>query len=82
MAKFTCVCGHVISTSGSIPNPDEWRCISDEDFDAFSGEIKAEDLYIQMKVMYRCPVSDHLWFFWNGFENEPSLYSPTNPSEP
>ncbi|MEA2435263.1 MAG: hypothetical protein QOG54_2720 [Actinomycetota bacterium] len=26
--------------------------------------------------MYRCPVSDHLWVFWDGFDVPPKLYSP------
>lgn len=37
MAKFLCVCGHPLSTSGTIPNPDEWRCLSDADFEALYG---------------------------------------------
>jgi hypothetical protein len=67
----------MISTSGSIPNPDEWRCLSDRDFDAFTRLVNAEDIYQQSTVIYRCPRSDHLWIFWRGFENDPSLYTPT-----
>ncbi|MEP7055893.1 MAG: hypothetical protein ABI912_11660 [Actinomycetota bacterium] len=55
MAKFLCVCGYSLSTSGLIPDPDEWRCLSDADFDAFSGLVNAEDLYLQSTIMYRCP---------------------------
>ncbi len=76
MAKFLCVCGHPISTSGSIPSPDEWRCLSDTDFDAFEGLVQAEDIYLQSTIMYRCPVSGHLWFFWRGVDEPPSLYAP------
>jgi hypothetical protein len=77
MAKFRCVCGYSISTSGPIPNPDEWRCLSDYDFEAFTGQVRAEDLYLQSTIMYRCPESGHLWIFWNGFDKDPSLYTPT-----
>ena len=77
MAKFLCVCGHPLSTSGPIPNPDEWRCLSDADFDAFQGHVQAEDLYVQSTIMYRCPVSGHLWIFWNGIDERPALYAPT-----
>lgn len=77
MAKFLCVCGMTIRTSGSIPNPNEWRALSDVDFDAFSGAIDAEDLYLRTTIMYRCPQSDHLWIYWDGFDNSPTLYSPT-----
>jgi hypothetical protein len=77
MAKFRCVCGQPLSTSGSIPNPDEWHCLSDADFDAFEGLVNAEDLYTQSTIMYRCPASGHLWCFWNGIEEPPALYAPT-----
>jgi hypothetical protein len=76
VAKFRCVCGHVISTSGGIPNPDEWRVLSDIEFDQLSGLVDVEELYRRMLIMYRCPVSDHLWVFWDGFDVPPKLYSP------
>jgi hypothetical protein len=78
MAKFECVCGHPMSTSGPIPNPDEWRCLSDSDFAAFTGLVDAEDLYRQSTIMYRCPASGHLWVFWKGIDEPPSLYAPTD----
>jgi hypothetical protein len=76
MAKFKCVCGHAISTSGTIPNPDEWELMSDVEFDEFKGLVNVEELYLRMKVLYRCPHSDHLWVFWDGIDSPPKLYSP------
>ena len=76
MAKFRCVCGESISTSGSIPNPLEWELISDTDFDAFTGLVQAEDIYQAATMMFRCPKSDHLWIFWRGIDQPPTLYSP------
>lgn len=76
MAKFKCVCGETISTSGLMPNPNEWRVLSDADFDAFEGLIQAEDVYQAATIIFRCPVSDHLWIYWRGFDQPPSLYSP------
>ena len=76
MAKFLCVCGYAISTSGPIPNPNEWRLLSDTDFDAFTGLVDAEDIYAHSTIMYRCPKSGHLWIYWQGFDHAPSLYSP------
>lgn len=76
MARFRCVCGEVIVASGPIPNPIEWRCLSDQDFYASSGLIQAEDVYTQSTIMMRCPTSDHLWFFWKGFDQPPTLYAP------
>jgi hypothetical protein len=39
MAKFRCACGEVITTSGAIPNPNEWLYISDVASDA--GVVRA-----------------------------------------
>lgn len=76
MAKFLCVCGESISTSGGIPNANEWRCLSDIEFDRLFGQVDVEDLYRQMVIFYRCPVSDHIWAFWDGLDSPPSLYAP------
>jgi hypothetical protein len=76
MAKFRCVCGYVLSTSGSIPNPDEWNLLSATDFEAFNGLVNAEDLYMATTLVYRCPQSDHLWIYWKGLDEPPSLYEP------
>lgn len=76
MATFRCVCGQVISTSGGIPNSDEWRVLSDVEFDELIGSVDVEALYRRMRIMYRCPVSDHLWVFWDSFDAPPKLYSP------
>lgn len=76
MSKFLCVCGTPISTSGPIPNPDEWRFLSDVEFDAISGSVDAEAVYRQTRAFYRCPVSGHLWIFWEGFDGPPIAYEP------
>ena len=76
MARFKCVCGETIVTSGLIPNPNEWRLISDMDFEAFQGLVQAEDVYQAATIMYQCPASGHLWIYWQGFDRRPSLYSP------
>lgn len=80
MAKFRCVCGETISTSGGIPNPNEWHLLSDVDFDAFQGLVQAEDVYLATTIMYRCPTSGHLWIYWDGFDRQPSLYGPQSPT--
>jgi hypothetical protein len=76
MAKFRCVCGHVISTSGGIPNHDEWRAISDIALDEVTDSDAARDLLGRMVIFYRCPASDHLWIFWDGFDAPPRIYGP------
>jgi hypothetical protein len=77
VAKFRCVCGEIISTSGEIPNPAEWHALSDAEFGEFVGSIDAEDIYRRTKIFYRCPKSDHVWAFWDGMARPPHLYTPT-----
>ena len=47
MAKFVCVCGKIISTSDHIPNPNEWRCMSDIALSQFESDASVEDLYLE-----------------------------------
>lgn len=70
------MCGFQIRTSGDIPNPLEWRLLSDEQFDRFHGDVEAEAIYRATTIAYRCPQSDHLWIYWDGFDRPPSLYAP------
>lgn len=76
MAKFVCVCGQVLSTSGSIPNPDEWHIVSDEALEPIWESGAVDDVYRISTFVYRCPKSDHLWIYWDGWELPPTLYSP------
>lgn len=78
MAKFLCVCGFTLSTSGEIPHPYQWNLISDVDFDTSTGEVDADELYMKSTLMFRCPQSGHLWVYWSGIENSPTLYSPAS----
>jgi hypothetical protein len=77
VSTFLCVCGTTIGISGDIPNTTQWLCTSDRDFDAFTGLVDAQDVYLNATLMFRCPVSDHLWFFWAGLDEPPTLYAPT-----
>lgn len=77
MAKFRCVCGHIIHTSGEIPHPYQWNLLSDVAFDgADAHDIDA--LYMQATIMFRCPNSGHLWIYWDGLDRAPYLYTPTD----
>lgn len=76
MAKFLCHCGEILQTSGPIPNPIEWKVISDEKFDDFEGMTDAEDIYLAGRSMFRCPRCDRLWVFWDGFDQPPRSYAP------
>jgi hypothetical protein len=76
MAKFVCVCGTEIHTSGDIPNENEWKLFSDVEFDRYSGQVDVEKLYLAGTIAFRCPVSDHLWIYWDGFDKTPQVYEP------
>lgn len=79
MAKFQCVCGHVLTTSGPIPNPTEWLALHANEVEGVLAMSDPVQQYLVMTSIYRCPASDHLWIFWDGFEAEPTLYAPTSP---
>jgi hypothetical protein len=76
MAKFRCVCGQQIRTGGDTANPIEWRLLSDVEFE-FSGFLERNEIYRRSTLVYRCPASDHLYVFWSGMDNAPTLYSQT-----
>lgn len=73
MPKLLCKCGEVLSYS-QIPCKIEYKFISDVDYDQFIGTIDSEKLYGQMRSFLECPQCRRLWFFWNGFVNEPTEY--------
>ena len=75
MSKFRCVCGEILTTSGSIPNPIEWLWISDVDFDRFAGSVDGEEVYACFGHAFRCPASGHLWVFEAGMDAAPICYA-------
>ncbi|MBF0227971.1 MAG: hypothetical protein HQK76_21225 [Desulfobacterales bacterium] len=75
MPSIKCKCGHKISY-GEIPNPNELLIISDIEFDALPEAIDVEQLYKQMKSMLQCNKCNRLWYFNNGFENDPIGFVP------
>ncbi|MFC0037851.1 hypothetical protein [Actinomadura rayongensis] len=76
MAAIRCRCGWKITVSGEIPNPLEWKIISDVQFDGFAGVVDAEEIYLAARSQFKCPVCGRLWVFWDGFDQDPSCYAP------
>ncbi|GAA3126883.1 hypothetical protein [Streptosporangium carneum] len=76
MGKFNCACGNLMRTSGLIPNPIEWKIISDVDFDCFNGLVDAEDVYSVGRSAFRCEGCGRLWIYWDGFDRPPRCYVP------
>ncbi|RYF76440.1 MAG: hypothetical protein EOO39_05570 [Cytophagaceae bacterium] len=74
MSKFRCECDTVLRF-GTIPNSDEYLLISDVHYDGFSGLVDAEELYMQMKSMLKCPTCGRLWIYWDGFNMAPTCYN-------
>jgi len=73
MPKILCKCDEIINL-GDIPSPNILKVISDEEYDNFSGLIDSEDLYMQMKIIVKCPNCERLHIFWNGFDSAPVIY--------
>jgi hypothetical protein len=81
VSKFRCVCGHVLNTSGQIPNPDEWLFMSDVEFAEYEGNVDGERLYSKFGRAYVCPVSGHLWIFHDPSQTDhPAGYVPLAPT--
>jgi hypothetical protein len=76
MAKYLCVCGEEIRTSGDIPNPIEWLYISDVDYDDYSGMVDRQEPYRAFGHAFVCPRSGHIWIFKEGFDGDPTGYAP------
>lgn len=76
MAKFQCVCGYTIRTSGDIPHPYQWNLLADQTFDELPEVVDLDRLYMDATVMFKCPSSGHLWIYWDGVEASPTMYSP------
>ncbi|MEV6242970.1 hypothetical protein [Lentzea sp. NPDC051838] len=76
MAKFNCICGYLIRVSGEIPNPAEFKFMSDSDFDNFEGLVEAEAVYLACRSMFKCGNCGRLWVYWDGFDSRPEPYAP------
>lgn len=73
MPKIICACGEWLSYS-NIPCRIEYKFISDVDYDKYEGTIDAELLYQQMRSFIKCPKCERIWFFWDGYNKQPTEY--------
>ncbi|ASS48068.1 MAG: hypothetical protein A3D31_00735 [Candidatus Fluviicola riflensis] len=74
MPKILCECDEVIRLH-DIPSPNVLMMISDEEYDEFSGLIDAEELYMRMKMIVKCPSCKRLYFFSKGIESPAEIYT-------
>jgi len=70
MGKILCPCGDIIRTSGYIPNPQQYSFASDEDLDEYTGVLDFDELYVEMKLFYKCNTCSRLYVFWNNKVNK------------
>ena len=89
MAKWLCRCGNTIRSSGSIPNPQEWRLIADADLEDVAGAASIrDDDQIRMfdeltRLAYRCESCGRLHVFWDAEQSwPPSVYALEPPAAP
>lgn len=80
MSKMLCKCGETLFLQ-KIPNDKEYKFISDVEYDKYEGMIDSEKLYMEMKSFIKCNKCGRLWFFWDGFNNEPKEYLPSELKE-
>lgn len=73
MPSILCLCNQKISYS-EIPSKYEWLFMSDIEFDNFTGNVDAEEVYSKMKHFLRCSSCHRLYIFWKGFNNPPEIY--------
>lgn len=73
MPKIRCVCDHVISLN-EIPSPNQYLIISDVEMDNYEGQVEAEQLYMAMKIVVKCPNCSRLHIYNNGFDKDPIIY--------
>jgi hypothetical protein len=62
--------------SGDIPNSIEWNALPNTALHAPDEEEKLSNLILASTSIFRCPVSDHLFIFWSGFGDDPTVYAP------
>jgi hypothetical protein len=73
MAKWSCACGNTIRSSGAIPNPQEWKLISDARFGPLfdTENVTVEQILDASVYAYRCERCDRLHVYWSGLGDYP-----------
>ena len=76
--KVLCRCGEFFQTSGPIPNPHEWKVLSDELFtelfESFEEGVEVGTVYLAGASMFECSFCGRLWVYWDGMEHAPTSY--------
>lgn len=73
MPKILCKSNMIIQL-GEIPCPHEYLYILDQNYDQYSAQIDAEELYKELKSVILCPECKRLLIFHHGWVQEPIYY--------
>lgn len=74
MPKIRCVCDNIIGL-GEIPSPNQLLIISDSNFDKYWNSSDIEKLYKEMTLVVKCNNCERLHIFYEGFNNEATIYA-------
>ena len=66
-------CGATLTTSGPIPHPDGLYVLREETFEA-RADAADFDLILESTGAHECRKCGRLWVWWNGWDNEPTVY--------
>jgi hypothetical protein len=76
VSKLRCDCGEVLSISGPIPNPIEFKLLSDTQLDSFDETVDTHRIYMESTIGLKCQWCGRLGIFLSGVENRASCYKP------
>lgn len=74
MSKFGCFCGETLRISGYIPNPIESLLVSAATRATLSDADLLDSFYDRAIHAFICPVSAHVWMFWDGLLGPMTAY--------
>lgn len=81
MSKLRCDCDEILSISGPMPNPIEFKILADTQVDSFEETVETLRIYMESTIGLKCPRCGRLWIFWNGLDNRASCYVPERETE-
>jgi hypothetical protein len=76
VSKIRCDCDEILSISGPIPNPIEFRLLADTKLEEFDESVDISRIQMESTLGLKCPRCGRLWIFWNGLSNLASCYKP------
>lgn len=82
MSKFGCFCGETIRISGYIPNPIESLLVPAATRATLPDAELIDAFYDRAIHAFICPVSAHVWIFWNSLLGPMTAYQLEDDGQP